>query len=82
MVHWVSWCPFNGTLGFFQVVAEVDDIISPLQGYKIVVTNLHPSVTQDDIIVSQNMSPVTRKPVFGFSDQVRHKPGCIITEDG
>ena len=22
-----------------------------------------------------------RKPVFGVSDQVRHKPGCTVTED-
>ena len=28
------------------------------------------------------MSCVTRKPVFGISDQVRHKLGCIIIEDG
>ena len=23
-----------------------------------------------------------RKPVFGVSDQVRHKPGCAVPEDG
>ena len=28
------------------------------------------------------MSLVVRKPVFGVSDQVPHKPGCAITEDG
>ena len=28
------------------------------------------------------MSLVVRKPVFGASDQVRHKPGCTDTEDG
>ena len=28
------------------------------------------------------MSLVPRKPVFGASDQVRHKPGCTATEDG
>ena len=28
------------------------------------------------------MSHVMRKPVFGVSDQVRHKPGCTATEDG
>ena len=28
------------------------------------------------------MSLVVRKPVFGVSDQVRHKPGCTATEDG
>ena len=25
---------------------------------------------------------VVRKLVFGVSDQVRHKPGCTVTEDG
>ena len=29
-----------------------------------------------------NLSLVVRKPVFGVSDQVRHKPGCTATEDG
>ena len=29
-----------------------------------------------------HMSLVVRKPVFGVSDQVRHKPGCTIIEDG
>ena len=28
-----------------------------------------------------NMSLVVRKPVFGVSDQVPHKPGCAFTED-
>ena len=28
------------------------------------------------------MSLVLRKPVFGVSDQVRHKPGCTALEDG
>ena len=28
------------------------------------------------------MSLVVRKPVFGVSDQVRHKPGCAATKDG
>ena len=27
------------------------------------------------------MSLVVRKPVFGVSDQVPHKPGCTATED-
>ena len=31
---------------------------------------------------SPSMSQVVRKPVFGVSDQVRHKPGCTATEDG
>ena len=29
-----------------------------------------------------HMSLVVRKPVFGVSDQVRHKPGCTATDDG
>ena len=28
------------------------------------------------------LSLVLRKPVFGVSDQVAHKPGCTATEDG
>ena len=28
------------------------------------------------------MSHVTRKRVFGVSDQVRHKLDCTVTEDG
>ena len=31
---------------------------------------------------TNKMSPVLRKPVFGVSDQVRHKPGCTATQDG
>ena len=29
-----------------------------------------------------HMSLVVRKPIFGVSDQVLHKPGCAATEDG
>ena len=29
-----------------------------------------------------HMSLVVRKPVFGVSDLVRHKPSCAVTEDG
>ena len=32
--------------------------------------------------MSSQMSLVVRKPVFGVSDQVRHKSGCTATEDG
>ena len=35
-----------------------------------------------EMLVLVNMSLVLRKPVFGVSDQVRHKPGCTATEDG
>ena len=29
-----------------------------------------------------NLSSDVRKPVFRISDQVGHKPGCTVTEDG
>ena len=29
-----------------------------------------------------HLSLVVRKPVFGVSDLVRHKPGCTATQDG
>ena len=31
--------------------------------------------------VLKQMSGITRKPVFGISDQVRHILGCTATED-
>ena len=31
---------------------------------------------------SNHTSFVVRKPVFGISNQVQHKPGCAATEDG
>ena len=33
-------------------------------------------------LVGNDLSRVKRKPVFGVSDQVRHKRGCATTEDG
>ena len=33
------------------------------------------------ICVVSHMSPVMRKLVFGVSDQLSHKPACIITEE-
>ena len=32
--------------------------------------------------LDDKLSLVVRKPVFGVSDHVRHKPGCTATEDG
>ena len=37
------------------------------------------AVSDDD---GNKLSLVVRKPVFGVSDQVPHKPGCTATEDG
>ena len=36
----------------------------------------------ESAIMECKMSLVVRKPVFGVSDLVRHKPGCAVTEDG
>ena len=43
--------------------------------HKLVVEDVPP-------VVSKQMSLVLRKRVFGVSDQVRHKPGCAVIEDG
>ena len=32
-------------------------------------------------VIKDNLSLVVRKPVFGVSDQVRHKPRCATTEN-
>ena len=32
--------------------------------------------------INRYLSLVVRKPVFGVSDQIRHKPSCTATEDG
>ena len=34
------------------------------------------------VLTWDDMNLVLRKPVFGVSDQVLHKPGCAATEDG
>ena len=39
-------------------------------------------ITERFLSCRSNMSLVVRKPVFGVSDQVRHKLGCTATEDG
>ena len=48
-------------------------------------TTNHTLVQETEIlpgIADHDMSLVVRKPVFWVSDQVRHKPVCIATEDG
>ena len=34
------------------------------------------------ILLHKQLSLIVRKPVFGVSDQVQHKPDCTVTEDG
>ena len=38
------------------------------------------AVSSTDLASVAYLSLVVRKPVFGVSDQVRHKPDCAITE--
>ena len=41
---------------------------------------LHMSHKRDVMLIW--VRPLMSKPVFGVSDQVRHKPDCTATEDG
>ena len=38
--------------------------------------------SEEQVNLTEYMSLVVRKLVFGVSDQVPHKPGCTATEDG
>lgn len=40
----------------FYVQDSEAEVISPLQGYRVMVTNLYSGVTQDDIIVSTRVT--------------------------
>ena len=40
--------------------------------------NLYKTALDEQFYMSRDV----RKPVFGVSDQVPHKPGCTATEDG
>ena len=42
--------------------------------------DLHQSV-KSDVIGINNLSCITRKTVFGVSDQARHRPDCTTTGD-
>ena len=57
---------------------RVSKIVEAEKGYHFISTS-----DDHDVIAGQvnNMRRVMRKPVFGVSDQVRHKPGSTTTED-
>ena len=55
---------------------------SPIWDLPGVIITPHMSGYSHNDAVSSHMSLVVRKPVFGVSDQVRHKPDCTATEDG
>ena len=44
-------------------------------------TDVRTNSNPHELKVQYYMSLVVRKPVFGVSDQVPHKPGCTATED-
>ena len=56
-------------------------IIKGVRACKIFKTNVQKGFLYYWCIILK-MSLVVRKPVFGVSDQVRHKPGYTATEDG
>ena len=66
--------PFNDIV--ISSVFVINNIHDP---YLFDVFPVDESLVDTNIV---NMSLVLRKPVFGVSDQVRHKPGCTATEDG
>ena len=37
---------------------------------------------ESSVLPGEYLGLVVRKPVFGVSDKVPHKPGCKTTEDG
>ena len=51
-------------------------------GHLCITLKLETIPLPDNDIVLPDMSLIMRKPVFGVSDQVPHKPYCTVTEDG
>ena len=49
--------------------------------WKLLLLNQFHDVLPGSSITLVNMSHVTTKPVFGVSDQVRHKQSCTATDD-
>ena len=54
---------------------------SPANGCSNLVGNFSCSCLQG-YTGKDNMSRITRKPVFRVFNKVRHKPGCTATKDG
>ena len=57
-------------------------ILSDKFSFKISLNHSVKTLLQTSICKKNKMSRVARRPVFGVSDQVRHKLGCTATEDG
>ena len=57
------------------LVQQQEKILQEREGIK------GPNSTQLNLF-GNHMSSDARKPVFGVSDQVRHKPTCTVSEKG
>ena len=78
-------CGISYSIGVFQIVFQdvfsIDYFDTSWAGsIQLYTTALTSKVTRGCNIL--HLSLILRKPVFGVFDQVRHKPGCISTEDG
>ena len=61
----------------------VSDILNGIQkSVEMRLTKIQSECGCSTLNRQDEISLVLRKPVFGFSDQVRYKPGCTATEDG
>ena len=78
-------CPQSNVLGpkIEKYHNFSSQIVSPFSGINFATYNIGVSTKcTNAVIVNKQMSLVVRKPVFGVSDLVPHKPGCITTQDG
>ena len=64
----------------FEVKVFGNFVIDFLGTYELMKQQIRKNECKKVFIIK--MSLVVRKPVFGVSHQVRHKPGCTTTEDG
>ena len=83
-------CIFVTTGKDFKMIQSFTSILcihKTIKAINITMNLLHKNVQEQNghtyvIYYDYQMSLVLRKPVFGVSDQVPHKPGCTVTEDG
>ena len=71
---------FTGTIGLALGACSVPGSTSPL--FKLEAHEMELGLGICFFYFLIHMSLVLRKPVFGVSDQVRHKPCCTTTQDG
>ena len=76
----VIFCGCTARFMSDQVGNPEDRFFSQRGSYKVIM--LKGLCNLDHLQPHRYMSLVVRNPVFGVSDQVRHKPGCTATEDG